>query len=198
MTFNIIVPNQGSSPGIFPAQNNTNFLRLKDIINNDHNFTDSSSLSQGIHKQATFINRNTPVGLPAGNGILYSQADTTGASQLHWYNGATDVQITPGVQAVSGSVSLISTQLSTVFADPGYAYMAYCYASVQGAAPSVNPSNSVFTLATHNANNTNYVSGSTQGAGVIFTFDGGNDLKIKNQSLPTSTFQWTLAIIRLS
>src|SRR6516225_3709628 len=117
MTFSIIVPNATQSPGLFPAQNNTNFQRLKDIINNDHNFTDSTSLGQGIHKQCTMINRDTPVGLPAGNGILYSQADGVGASQLHWYNGASDVTLTPPIVnaplKVTGSVVLAGNATSS-------------------------------------------------------------------------------------
>jgi hypothetical protein len=113
MTFSIVVPNASQSPGLFPAQNNTNFQRLKDIINNEHNFTDSSSVAQGIHKQCTMINRDTPVGLPAGNGVLYSQADGSGASQLHWYNGASDVVLTPPISnaplKVTGSVVLANS-----------------------------------------------------------------------------------------
>jgi hypothetical protein len=69
------------------------------------------------------INRDTPVGLPAGNGILYSQADSGGASQLRWYNGATDVAITPPIAnapfKVTGSVVLASdTTSGTVYTVP--------------------------------------------------------------------------------
>jgi hypothetical protein len=128
MTFSIIVPNANQSPGLFPTQNNTNFQRIKDIVNNDHNWTDSTSASQGIHKQCTFINRTTPVGLPAGNGVLYSQADTTGASQLRWYNGASDVQITNSGEILIGSGSAALTTTSTnIFTVPdnsfGYMYL---------------------------------------------------------------------------
>jgi hypothetical protein len=95
---------------------------LKDIINNDHNFTDSSSLSQGIHKRVTLINQDTPVGLPAGNGILYAKADSGGASQLNWYNGAANYILTPVAPAplkVAGSVVLANgTSSGTVYAVP--------------------------------------------------------------------------------
>lgn len=129
MTFSIVVPNATQSPGLFPAQNNTNFQRLKDIINNDHNFTDSTSLSQGIHKRVTLINQATPIGLPAGNGILYSQADGTGASQLRWYNGASDTQITAVGQILigAGSKALTTVSSGNMFTVPansfGYIYM---------------------------------------------------------------------------
>jgi len=117
MTFSIIVPNANQSPGLFPTQNNTNFQRIKDIVNNDHNWTNSSSASQGIHKQCTFINRTTPVGLPAGNGVLYSQADTTGASQLRWYNGASDVQVTNSgeVLVASGNKALTTVSSGSIY-----------------------------------------------------------------------------------
>ncbi len=89
MTFSITVPNAGQSPGFFPAQNNTNFSRLKDIINNEHNFLDTASTApeiaaQGIHKQVTLINKSATVAaLPAGNGILYSMNDAAlSTSQL--------------------------------------------------------------------------------------------------------------------
>lgn len=117
MTFSITVPNAAQSPGLFPAQNNTNFSRLKDIINNDHNFTNSAAAAQGIHKQATFINRAAPAGaLAAGNGILFaSQID--GTSQLSWYNGVKTYQLTPvnaGPIAIVGSVSVTAGSTSPV------------------------------------------------------------------------------------
>jgi hypothetical protein len=97
MTFSITVPNASQSPGLFPAQNNTNFQRLKDIINNDHNFTDTTAANQGVHRQVTLIDRSAPVGLPSGtNGILYSE-DVSGASQLRYYNGSQTYFLTPGL-----------------------------------------------------------------------------------------------------
>lgn len=128
MTFSVTVPNASQSPGLFPAQNNINFLRLKDILNNDHNFTDSSTPSQGIHKQVTLINRSAPGSLPVGNGILYSAVDTFGLSQLRWYNGSSDSQVsnTGSVLIGSGNVAIttLSTPMFTVPANSfGYIYM---------------------------------------------------------------------------
>ena len=128
MTFSITVPNASQSPGLFPTQNNTNFQRIKDIVNNDHNWTDATSLSQGIHKQCTLINRTTPVGLPAGNGILYSQDDTSGNSQLRWYNGSTDTQVSNAgsVLLAFGSDSLTTGSTASIYTLPdnsfGYMY----------------------------------------------------------------------------
>mgnify|MGYP001590969589 CR=1 FL=1 len=128
MTYVIIVPNATQSPGLFPAQNNENFLRIKDIVNNDHNWTDSSSASQGIHKQSTYINRATPVTLTAGNGILYSQADTAGASQLFWYNGAANSQLTnTDFLVATGEKALTTVSSGSIFTVPpnsfGHIYM---------------------------------------------------------------------------
>lgn len=94
MTFSTIVPNASQSPGLFPAQNNTNFTRLKSIIDADHLFTDTSATNQGAHRQVTFINRAVPVGLPIGtNAILYTANDSGGIPQLNFYNG-TNYQLT--------------------------------------------------------------------------------------------------------
>ncbi len=125
MTFSIVVPNANQSPGVFPAQNNTNFQRLKDIQNADHNFTNSVALEQGIHKQCTMINRATPVGLPnGGNGVFYSK-DTAGVSQLYWWNNVEEVQITPSTLTMKGSQNFGSGGgTALIFADPGYNYQA--------------------------------------------------------------------------
>lgn len=191
MTFSVTVPNSTQSPGLFPAQNNTNFQRIKDIVNNDHNWTDSFSDSQGIHKQATFINRNAPGALPAGNGILYSTPDTSGASQLNWYNGASNVQITPGVQVVTGTASLAHGASTTMLADPGYAYQSYYWLGADG----------FFSLSAgitvHFTNNVNQIVANQSGT-VIVSYSG-NDLIVSNTAPSGSPVPivWTVEIIRL-
>lgn len=126
MTFTIIAPNANQSPGLFPAQNNTNFQRLKDIINAEHNFTDSTATNQGVHKQVSYINRSDPAALPGINSILYAKADSLGASQLWFYNGANRYQLTPpNVVAPYKIVStnlLISGTSVAVYNDPGFDY----------------------------------------------------------------------------
>lgn len=191
MTFSTTVPNSTQSPGLFPAQNNTNFLRIKDIVNIDHNWTDSSSLSQGIHKQATFINRNAPGALPAGNGILYSTPDASGASQLNWYTSAGNVQITPGVQVYTGNPILAPLASSTMFADPGYAYQAYYWLGAVG----------FFSLSAgitvHFINDVNQII-ATQAPFIEVTYSG-NDLIVTNTANTGSPIPvvWTLEVIRL-
>jgi|SRR6187551_3765291 len=127
MPYEIITPFQNASPGVFPAQNNENFQRLRDIINNDHFFTDSVDVNaQGIHKQMTMINRADPGALPAGGGILYSKLDGNGVAQVNWYNGASIVQITPGIQNIEGSSLITFPVAGVIFPDPGYSYQANC------------------------------------------------------------------------
>ena len=103
MSYNPSIPNAAQSPGLFPAQNSTNFNRLKKIIEADHVFNDSSQTSDGIHKQVNLISKALnflPV-LPGGsNTMLYSKVDSSGANQLFYYNGASIVQVTPGIVAM--------------------------------------------------------------------------------------------------
>lgn len=95
MTFNVNVPNQSQSPGLFPAQNNTNFNRIKLNIDSNHFFLDTAGATQGYHKKVSLINLSaTPVGLDSASAILYSLTDGS-ASQLHYYNGGADYQLTP-------------------------------------------------------------------------------------------------------
>lgn len=96
MTFNASIPNAGQSPGLFPSQSNTNFTRIKTIVNNDHIWSDSSAANEGTHRQVTLTNPVTnPAVLPATtNSIVFSQNDTTsGVTQLYFYNGTTTQQI---------------------------------------------------------------------------------------------------------
>ena len=138
MTFNVIVPNAGQSPGVFPAQNNTNFDRLKDIINQEHNFLDTEPVppeSQGIHKQCTFINRTNPVTFPGGNGVLYSQFDANNESQLRWYNGtvAAGEQITGGSNLLAtGTITVATNSVATMYTIPNADGIGYIYMWVDG------------------------------------------------------------------
>lgn len=96
MPYVINAPNAAQSPALFPAQGNENFRRLKDIINNDHNFLNSSNPgTQGIHKQVTLINRTTPtLPLAGGDAVLYTKADSLGRAQLWMRNNTFDIPIT--------------------------------------------------------------------------------------------------------
>lgn len=127
MTFDPNVPNAGQSPGLFPPQNNTNFARLKTIINADHVFNDTAQTTDGVHRQVTMISRAQPVVLPGGtNSILYSWLDGAGQTQLRFYNGANDFQLTPLGSAptkVTGSVALAGNATSgTIYTIPDNSY----------------------------------------------------------------------------
>ena len=123
MTFDPNIPNAGQSPGLFPPQNNQNFARIKTIINADHVFNDTAQSTDGFHRQCTMIARAQPVALPTGsNAILYSWLDGAGQTQLRFYNGATDYQLTPlvaGPTKVTGSVVLAGNATSgTIYTVP--------------------------------------------------------------------------------
>ena len=124
MTFDASVPNPSQSPGLFPAQGNTNFTRLKTIINADHVFNDSAQVTDGVHKQARLINHAiaVPGDLPAGtNGMVYSWLDANSQSQLRFYNGTNDYQLTPLGAAptkVTGTSALAAGASTVVYTIP--------------------------------------------------------------------------------
>ncbi len=127
MTFDPNIPNAGQSPGLFPAQSNTNYTRLKTIINADHVFNDTAQSTDGFHRQCTMLVRAQPGSLPAGsNAILYSWLDAASQTQLRYYNGANDFQITPQVAAptkLTGSVALAgNTPSGTIYTVPPNSY----------------------------------------------------------------------------
>lgn len=117
MTFNANVPNASQSPGLFPAQNATNFTRLKTIINSDHVFNDTAQATDGKHRQVTLQARTDPVGAVAGgNGILYAKLDASSRAQVWFWNGTDRYQITPTFTEVIGSVNIVnaSTYYNTI------------------------------------------------------------------------------------
>lgn len=128
MPYSTGIPNASQSPGLFPAQSITNFTRLKTIIRRDHQFNDSTQDTDGYHRQCTLINRASPTGAlpPGSNGILYSWLDGAGQSQLRFYNGTIDYQITPladGPSKLSGTVTLSGGISSGVlFTIPAYTF----------------------------------------------------------------------------
>lgn len=96
MSYNTGVPNAAASPGLFPVQSNTNFDRLKTIINAEHVFNDTAAADDGVHKQVSLVTRSTPGALTSGtSGVLYTNV-VNGVGQLFFYNGSTDEQISDG------------------------------------------------------------------------------------------------------
>lgn len=199
MNYSVGVPNAAQSPGLFPAQSNTNFLRLKSIINAEHNFTDGSATAEGIHKQCTFVNRDTPGGLPAGNGVLYSKADSLGASQLNWYNGASNIQLTPYQTLlpirVVGSASVANNAFQTIFTNPGYSYTGSAWVGVQGGTIFLNVTPVRWVGGSNSIEEINH--GSAGDDRVPITFSG-NDLRVQNKVGSTQTLVWSLIINRLA
>jgi hypothetical protein len=196
MTFSINVPNAAQSPGLFPAQNNTNFLRLRDIINNDHNFTNSAAAAQGIHKQVTLINRSTPVGLTAGNAIVYTKPDIFGATQLWLYNGATNQQLTPHdlllpIRIVGGQ-SLGPSATAVILADPGYRYCGTAWGLFQD-----STAFSLYNVLRSGGNDIHELDSNGGSVRPVIAFSG-NNLVIANPTLATFTVNWSLIINRIS
>jgi hypothetical protein len=204
MTFSIIVPNANQSPGLFPAQNNTNFQRLKDIINNEHLFSDASIPNQGFHKQVTLINKSAaPVGLPTGgNGIVFSINDADGQSQLHWYNGIGDYPLTPPEKLyplkLTGVANVVANGTHIILPDPGYRYAGTVFAIIQGSGIY-----SCYTIVKSGppvgANTGLRISlvqaGGASAPSVLFT---GNDLLVKNESSSLSRdIVWSMIYNRI-
>lgn len=199
MPFSVTVPNANQSPGLFPAQNNTNFQRLKDMINNDHIFSDAFVPQEGTHKKVTLTNLfPTPSGaLAFGNGIIYCDDDPQGKSQVNWYNGDTH-QALSGLDRsfalkVSGNVSLASSASATVFPNPGYNYSGTFWATIQNQA-----SFSFYSIIRAGINNVNLIDGSSGGFAAQPTMSfTGNDIRVTNNSTQTRIISWTMIYTRL-
>lgn len=137
MSYSTGVPNAAQSPGLFPLQNNTNFIRLKRLIGQDHVFNNSQQTTDGRHKQCTFISRANPNALPAGtNSMLYSWIDENNRSQLKFYNGAETYQITPlpdefPIRFVA-SQNINAGQQIVMYPDPGFEWCGTAWALYQG------------------------------------------------------------------
>jgi len=201
MTFNANVPNAGQSPGLFPPQNNTNFGRLKTIIETDHVFNDTAADTDGVHKQMTMVARDsptTPPGLPTGiNGILYSWVDGDGKAQMRWFNGDTDVQMTPpdilSPIRVVGSQSVTAGNTVTAYSNPGFTYAGTGWALISG--------NNIFRFYSILRSGSNDLNEIDSNSGVIsrptFSFSGSN-LQITNNDGSTRTLRWSLIINRLT
>lgn len=198
MTFDPNVPNASQSPGLFPPQNNTNFARLKTIINADHVFNDSPQTTDGVHRQCTMIARAMPGGLPGGtNAILYSWLDSQSRTQLRFYNGATDVQLTPPQELypirVAGVVSVGAGADTTIYADPGFRYAGTGWAA--GTGLNVFRFYNILRMGANDIHELDDNSGSISRPELFFS---GNDLKIKNNDSSTQSLTYSLIINRIS
>lgn len=193
MAYVIFTPAQNQSPGIFPAQNNENFQRLKDIINADHNFTDTSSAAQGIHKQCGMINKTIRVvgEVIPGNGELYAAADSSGQSQLNWYNESNNFQITPGVLQIASSAAVARGASTVMFADPGFSYQAYVWVSFSAIGLGRTG------IAVNDKDNSGLVDMAAGGSAIV-SYSGHNLIVTNTATAPGSdTIYWTLLITRV-
>jgi hypothetical protein len=198
MTFDPNVPNAGQSPGLFPAQMNTDLARLKAIINTDHVFNDTAQSTDGIHRQMHMVARAMPGGLPTGsNAILYTWLDSLSRSQLRFYNGLIDVQLTPPQELfpikVVGTASISAGATAVAYADPGFTWAGTGWAMIDGT--------NIFrfyNLLRSGLNDTHVLddnSGATSRPNLEFS---GNNLLIRNNEVTTQICTWSLIINRIS
>ena len=138
MTFNPGYPSASQSPGLFPAQGNTNFARIKANFDTEHVFNDSAQVTDGVHRQMTMIARADPVALPAGtNGMIYNK--TTGSTALPYYYDGASIYATPVCRAYvtwdnAGTIQGNSFNASVAFVSLGTYDITFTVAL-----PSINP-----------------------------------------------------------
>ena len=98
MAYNTNVPNASQSPGLFPAQANTNFSRLKTIMGANHKFNDSAAVDDGYHqiiKELPVAAASVPNDATVGQTFV-NTADPT--NQLWHKDGSNNLwQITPTI-----------------------------------------------------------------------------------------------------
>lgn len=196
MTFDTITPNAGQSPGLFPSGNNTNFVRLKAIINADHIFNDTAQADDGCHRQMTMaVLSADPVTLPAGtSGLIYLKI-VSGAAQIFFYNGVAYQQITPFETLlpirVAGSVNLAAGASSTIYS-PSFNWVGTAWAILGDAFRFYNViRNNAFTD-THELDS---ASGALSRPTLSFS---GTSLRITNNEGSAQTVSYSLIVNRLA
>lgn len=199
--FNPIVPLSTESPGVFPAQNNGNFTRLKTLISGDHIFNDSDAANDGTHKQVTTTFRADPTSLPMDtNGMIFNKLDTvSNASQLYWYDGTNIEQMTGQTKVLTGKATVAADTSLVIFANPGYTYMAIAW----GAEVSTSEKYTLRLMMKQPTTNVKVIveasgSASDMAKNVSFNFGPGSDLRIKNNNTSSMDLIWTLNITRLA
>ena len=96
MPYQTNIPNAGQSPGLFPAQSNDNFTRLKTMISANHKFNDSAGTDDGYHQNVKML----PIATP-GNDATVGQSfvNTADATNQQWFKDGLNrvFQITPTI-----------------------------------------------------------------------------------------------------
>ncbi len=94
MTFNAAIPAAGDSPGIFPAQNQTNMARLQTLIGADHQFNLSAAANDGYHN-VVHLTQQAPTGVLAATGRFYAKSSGSRVNAFYIDDAGADYQITP-------------------------------------------------------------------------------------------------------
>lgn len=98
MSFNAGIPAASDSPGIFPAQNQTNMNRLQTIIGADHQFNLSAAANDGYHN---LIHMNVPNPLPSGSlasiGRLYTNSSGGNVQLFYMDDAGNGFQMSPSM-----------------------------------------------------------------------------------------------------
>lgn len=199
------VPNAGQSPGLFPAQNNTNFGRIKTLVGIDHVWSDSSSTTQGYHNKVSLLNLVDPTTLNSANGIAYTKNDaTSGANQLYFYNGAT-VQQLSGYQfilpiKISGSQSVAAGGTINIVNVP-YSWAGTAFAIMNKDGTPYTFYNAIkfgVTATTVDLNIIDVHTDSVNGLTPPSLLFNTGILQIKNNATSTQTLVWSVILNRLS
>jgi hypothetical protein len=94
MTYQTNIPNSGQSPGLFPAQANANFTRLKTIVGANHKFNDTAATDDGYHQDIKIL----PIAVPGTDATIGQLFANTAISSfpLSYVDGLNNLyQITP-------------------------------------------------------------------------------------------------------
>lgn len=109
MTFSTNVPNASQSPGLFPAQMNTDLNRLKLIVRGNHQFNDTVGVpnSDGFHNRVDYIN-------PAVTPTIPTAANATGYTGLITFGSPID-RTEAFIRNTQGSMLITGCRASVVF-----------------------------------------------------------------------------------
>ncbi len=164
MTFSASVPLNSDSPGIFPAQNQTNMTRLQAILGADHQFNLTVDTNDGWHN-LIHMTQQAPSGALAATGRLYVKTAGSFVQLFYMDDNGRAYQITPGIIAAVNFTSTGVNGAQTLNS-------AVNVSSVTRTAEGLYTVN--FTTAIANANYIPVVCGMKDSSGEIISFVQGN------------------------
>ena len=113
MTFSTNVPAASDSPGLFPAQAQTNWGRLKTIIDANHQFNDTAAANDGYHVNMKMLGQAVPANDATVGQPFVDSADST--NQLSWKDGSNNVyQITPTIPIRASVTFTVTAGVPTI------------------------------------------------------------------------------------